>query len=184
MDFIFNPFVVAFLGGFLPVMVWLWFLEHEDKHPEPKKLTVYAFLGGMVAVLLVLPFQYIAQGIADENTKFFIWAATEEIIKLIVAYVFVLRRIENDEPIDSLMYLIITALGFAALENALYLLQPLRSGHISEAFITGNFRFMGATLLHVVSSSIIGIALAKLCYDSLLHRLDRLNHVTPAFREN
>jgi protease PrsW len=89
-----------------------------------------------------------------------IWAGVEEVGKYLFAAFFVLRSIENDEPIDSLMYLVTTALGFAALENALYLLQPIQQGNLTQAVITGNFRFIGATLLHVVSSSIIGVALA------------------------
>lgn len=162
-----QPFVFAFLGGFLPIFIWLWFLEHEDKNPEPHKLTVYAFLAGMLAVAVVIPIELLISNIQDKNLMIILWAATEEIVKFALTYIFVLRRMENDEPIDSLMYLIVAALGFAALENTLYILGPIFAGNYSEAWITGNFRFMGATLLHVVSSSIPGIALAFSYYKNL-----------------
>lgn len=163
-----QPFIFAFLGGFVPVFIWLWFLEHEDKNPEPHKLTLYAFLSGMLAVVVVIPLEFlVARTIQDENLMIILWAAIEEIVKFAIVYIIVLQRIENDEPIDSLMYLIVTALGFAALENTLYILDPIFSGNFSEAWITGNFRFMGATLLHVVSSSIIGIALGFAYYKNL-----------------
>jgi protease PrsW len=170
----FQPYIIAFLSGFIPVLLWLWFLEHEDKNPEPKKVTILAFFAGVLTVFAVIPFQYMVTILFDTSVAadqpaivIVLWAAIEEVGKFLVAYFLVLRRIENDEPIDSLMYLITTALGFAALENALYLLNPLRQGDIVQAVITGNFRFIGATLLHVVSSSMIGVALAFAFYKSI-----------------
>jgi protease PrsW len=170
---VFQPYIIAFLAGFIPVMLWLWFLEHEDKNPEPKKVTLLAFIAGILTVFAIIPVQYLitvlfGTSLSGDQPSIIIilWAASEEIGKFLVAYFLVLRRIENDEPIDSLMYLITTALGFAALENALYLLSPLRNGDVVQAVVTGNFRFIGATLLHVVSSSIIGVALAFSYYKS------------------
>jgi len=52
------------------------------------------------------------------------------------------------------------ALGFAALENMLFLIAPFSGGNILEGFLTGNLRFVGSTLLHIVASSVIGFALA------------------------
>jgi RsiW-degrading membrane proteinase PrsW (M82 family) len=161
MSHVFQSLFIAFLGGFIPIFLWLWFFEHEDKHPEPKHLTVYAFLGGMLAVFLVIPFEKLVYStVPNDFWVIVLWAAIEEIMKYTVAFWMVLRRADNDEPIDSMMYLIVTALGFAALENALFIFKPLATGHGLEALITGNFRFIGATLLHVVSSSIIGLGLS------------------------
>jgi protease PrsW len=177
MPHVIYSIVIAFLGGFIPVLVWLWFFEHEDKNPEPLKLTLLAFIGGMLSVVVVLPFENIAHiqlkhaapplmyGTDVNVITIIAWAAIEEIVKYTMAYFLVLRRIDNDEPIDSLMYMIVIALGFAALENVLYVFRPLYAGQTAQALVTGNFRFMGATLLHVVSSSIIGIALAFSYYE-------------------
>ncbi len=161
MAHLFFIFGVAFLAGFIPVLIWLWVLEHEDKTPEPKKLVFAAFISGMLSVLLVIPLERAAQGIAsDQVVMFIMWAAIEEIAKFCAAYVSVLRRAENHEPIDSLMYMIAAALGFSALENVLFILNPLLQGNFHDALITGSVRFIGATLLHTVSSSIVGLALA------------------------
>ena len=56
--------------------------------------------------------------------------------------------------------MITVALGFAALENALFLIAPFAGGNTIEALLTGNLRFIGSTLLHVVASAVIGFSLA------------------------
>lgn len=92
------------------------------------------------------------------------WAAIEEISKFIAIAAIALHSQENDEPIDAMIYCIVTALGFAALENALFIMGPLSGGEIAKSIVTGNMRFMGATLLHVVSSASIGFALGYVFY--------------------
>ncbi len=157
-----EVFSYAFLIGFVPVFVWLCFWLYEDsKHPEPSKLILRAFLGGMACVLLVIPLQKVA---ADYMTVgFFLiltWAALEEVLKFLVAWVLVLRNSAVDEPLDPPVYLITVALGFAALENTLFLITPLANGQFEHGLITGNLRFIGATLIHTLSSAVIGAALA------------------------
>ena len=62
-----------------------------------------------------------------------------------------------DEPIDAVIYMITAALGFSALENALFLFNLLDNGLFTQSIITGNSRFLGATLLHVATSAVIGV---------------------------
>lgn len=95
-----------------------------------------------------------------------IWAAIEELLKLGMAWVVVLRHRAVDEPIDIPIYLITVALGFAALENTLFLISPFSNGLFEQGLITGNLRFLGATLIHVVSSTIIASSLAFTFYKS------------------
>lgn len=164
--------LIAFAGGLVPSLLWLWFWLREDRcQPEPRRLILYAFLGGMVAVPLVLPIEKAVAGAVSGGAVIFLWAAIEEIMKLIVAYVVVLRRRELDEPIDALIYLISVALGFAALENALFLLEPLSKADTFGSLITGNLRFIGATLLHILSSATVGLGIAIAFRRSLRRRL-------------
>ena len=156
-------FIYAFLGGVLPALVWLYFWLKEDaKCPEPKHLIFFAFVLGMIAVPLVIPFQKFALSYYGETTALvvFIWAAIEELMKYVVIAIAILWRREVNEPIDAMMYMITAALGFAALENALFLLSPIADGNLLDSFITGNLRFLGATLLHVLASAIVGFAMA------------------------
>ena len=50
--------------------------------------------------------------------------------------------------------------GFAAAENILFIFSSLSSGSFVDSFSTGNVRFLGSSLLHVVASATIGFALA------------------------
>jgi RsiW-degrading membrane proteinase PrsW (M82 family) len=65
-----------------------------------------------------------------------------------------------------MIYLITTALGFAALENSLFLINSISSNGFLDSIITGNMRFIGATLLHTVSSASIGLFMAFAFYKS------------------
>jgi RsiW-degrading membrane proteinase PrsW (M82 family) len=158
---------ISFLGGLIPVLIWLWFWEHEDKHPQPKKLILYAFLGGMLAVVAALVLEEKTATVSpDFITVLIVWVIIEELLKFGAAYLIVLSRAENKEPIDSMMYMIATALGFAALENALFIFRPVLMNSNLEALATGNMRFIGATLLHTMTSGIIGLSLSLSFYRS------------------
>ena len=90
----------------------------------------------------------------------FAWATTEEFFKFGAAYVIALRSHVFDEPLDGVIYLITAALGFSAFENMLFLMGPLGDGDVLRSIVTGDLRFVGATLLHTLSSATIGIAIA------------------------
>jgi RsiW-degrading membrane proteinase PrsW (M82 family) len=160
------PLLFASVGGILPALFWLWFWLQEDKlHPEPRGRILLAFWGGMVAVAIAFPFEryvYNYYGLGDKTLL--LWAAIEEIAKFAVIYVIALRSRAYDEPIDAVEYLITGALGFAALENTLFILNPFLGGEYFQGFVTGNMRFIGASLLHVVSSGVLGYCIGREFY--------------------
>jgi len=156
-----TSLIAALLGGLFPALAWLWFWSREDRHPEPKRLVALAFIAGMITVMIVIPIQkYVAGFLATQTLIFSAWSTIEEVMKFVVAYVTVLWRHEDDEPVDPVIYMIAVALGFAALENTLFLLSPLGGSTMLETIMTGNLRFVGATLLHVLCSAVVGLALA------------------------
>jgi protease PrsW len=110
--------------------------------------------------------KYIAAFLVSQTIIFTVWSGIEEVMKYVAARLTVLGRREDDEPIDAVMYMVTVALGFAALENALFLLSPLAGETALQTFMTGNLRFVGATLLHVLSSAVIGVAIALAFYKS------------------
>lgn len=169
----------ATIGGILPALAWLWFWLREDsKNPEPRRLIALAFFAGMVTVAVVIPIEKwfaaeIATGVffpvaagAVTTVTFIVWSIIEEVMKYLAALVTVLWRRDDDEPIDPVIYMVTVALGFAAVENALFLMSPLAGGTVLATVLTGNLRFIGATLLHVLSSSVIGLGLAFSFYKS------------------
>ncbi len=173
-----EPLIAAVAGGVLPALAWLWFWRREDAvHPEPRKLIALAFLAGMGTVGVVIPIERFVQPFlsnlgtsglifSGQTLVFTAWSFIEEIMKFLAARWTVLKRRENDEPIDPVIYMVTVALGFAAAENTLFLLSPIGGDTMVQTFITGNLRFIGATLLHVLSSAVIGVALALSFYAS------------------
>ena len=177
----FQTIVYALLGGILPALVWLMFWLREDyKHPEPRNLLLRTFLLGMVAVILVLPFQNLVDSWFPGTTltAIILWVILEETFKFTAAYIGGLRSKEDNEPLDPIIYMITAALGFVALENALFIFGPLIGADITKSVITGNLRFIGASLLHTVSSGIIGVSLAFSFYKS---RERHINSIALAF---
>lgn len=153
----------ALFGGMIPACVWLWFWLREDTvHPEPKSLIALTFVAGIVSVLLVLPFQKGIYSLFEDSLflTFFLWAAVEELFKFGAAYIAALRNKAVDEPVDVIIYMVTAALGFAAFENTLFLINPLFSGNVIDSIITGNLRFIGTSLLHIISSASVGIFMA------------------------
>lgn len=160
-----TQFAIAFLGGLIPALFWLWFWLREDREkPEPFYLILMSFFAGMAIVPLVLPLQKLALDMYQDVNLIFAWVIIEEVLKYGVALALVLWNRAVDEPIDIVIYLIAVALGFAALENALFILNPLSNGQIVESLLTGHFRFLGSTLLHVLASGTVGVALALTYY--------------------
>ena len=119
---------------------------------------------GMVSIPFVIPLQKYATLFFGGAALIVVWAAIEELLKYIFAYFAVLRKKEMNEPIDAVIYMITVALGFAALENTLFLLDPFSQGNVIDGILTGNFRFFGATLLHVLSSATVGVFIAMSFY--------------------
>ncbi len=152
----------AFLGGLLPSFIWLYFLLKEDNRcPEPRKFIALAFVAGMVAVVFTLPLEhYVKSELVGGLPLLIGWATIEEVLKYAMAGAFILWRHAVDEAPDYVIYMITVALGFAMAENMLFLIAPLSDGQFAASFFTGNVRFLGSTLLHVVASAAIGFAFA------------------------
>lgn len=160
-----SVLLYAALGGILPAIAWVYFWTREDtKNPEPLPLIVAAFLIGMVATVVAIPLEKFAMSVLTGTALVIVWAAIEEIAKFVFAYITVLRHQADNEPVDPLIYMITVALGFAALENTLFLINPIMTSGAMESILTGNFRFLGATLLHVLASSMIGLFLGFTFY--------------------
>ncbi len=157
---------IAFLAGVVPSLLWLWFWLREDKkRAEPKGLLALIFLLGMAAVVLVLPVQkFIQAHLGIPEGQIVLWAAAEEIFKLLAVLFLLFNSRHIDEPLDWPIYMMTAALGFAALENTLFLIRPFSLNEVTVGLLTGQLRFLGSTLLHTVSSGTVGIALGLSCH--------------------
>lgn len=157
---------LALLAGVIPSIVWLWFWTREDNlDPEPKGLIAIIFILGMLSVFLVIPIQKFIQNIVSSNNwQIISWASVEEIVKYLAVLILLFKTNTINKPIDWAIFLITAALGFAAFENTLFLLKPFSLGQTTVGLMTSQLRFLGSTLLHTVSSGVIGISLGLSFY--------------------
>ena len=175
-------------------MMWLSYYLRKDVHPESKKMIIRIFIWGAAITLPVFFVQIGLQkvlnislagfGLPDLNYLlrssfsnlqplgiiavsiywFLIISFSEEIFKYLVVRFRVFTHYEFDEPVDAMLYMVIAALGFAALENILYLFSPIDVVSFNDALnrtiVVSLVRFLGATFLHTLCSGVIGYFMA------------------------
>ncbi|XXF75731.1 PrsW family intramembrane metalloprotease [Myxococcaceae bacterium GXIMD 01537] len=120
------------LGGsaVVPSMLLLWYIRSRDRNPEPRGLVLKTFLLGALICVPVVPLSTTLEslglrafpGLADGAlAKAFLGAAIpEELLKFLVLRWYVWRQSAFDEPLDGVVYGATASLGFATLENILY----------------------------------------------------------------
>jgi RsiW-degrading membrane proteinase PrsW (M82 family) len=152
---------LAFAGGIIPSIFWLWFwLKETKKKSEPVIILILCFVLGIISVIFVLPIEkFIESNIQSNPLQIIGWATVEEMIKYLIVFLLINKTRYLNKPIDWAIFMITTALGFAAFENALFLVEPISLGQTVVGLLTGELRFLGSTLLHAVASGIIGISL-------------------------
>lgn len=155
-------YAIYIFFGLAPSVIWLLFFLRKDSHPESNAMILKIFFYGMLAAI---PVALIELGFAEVVPIQIIYiflgiALTEEVFKYLVVRKKVLRNPEFDEPVDAMLYMIVAALGFAALENLLIIFPLSQSSQLLETFLLSSFRFVSATFLHVLCSGLIGYFLA------------------------
>lgn len=163
-----TTIIVSFLGGVIPAVLWLKFWLKEAHHREPRKIIFVTFFFGMLSVFVAgILEQGVSQFVLEYSfLSFFLWALIEEILKYAGAEAGGLSSRFCEEAIDPAIYLITSALGFAAAENILFLFEPISNGDIITSIGTLSARFVGATLLHIIASGFVGIAIGFSFYKS------------------
>jgi len=162
--------------GTLPSFIWLLFYLRTDTHPESNKMVLKIFAFGMLIALPAILFEVSLKEIFENFTMsaflslflqvFVAVAFIEEILKYSVVKAKVLDNPEFDEPIDIVLYMIIAALGFAAVENILILLSLGPVFLLENVFILSVIRFWGATFLHALCSGVLGVFLAVSIFET------------------
>lgn len=163
-----QTLIYAILGGVIPALFWLWFwLKHEDKEePEPLGLLAVSFILGGLMVFVAIWMEKISLSFInhDQGIKIILWATIEELLKFIGISLVIFGNKNVNQPIDYPVYFMTAALGFAAFENVLYLINPIETSGAMIGMFTGGLRFLGSTLLHAISSAMIGSALGLSFY--------------------
>lgn len=115
----------------LPVvcfLVWIYYKDKYEKEPVAK-LVQYFFMGILVSILAIFMEIYLSKfnnlsGIESNiYTAFFVAAFTEEGVKSIILIPMLLGEKDFNEKLDGIIYSIILSLGFATVENIIYLMK-------------------------------------------------------------
>ena len=127
------------LTALLPIAILVFYIYHKDKKsPEPTGQLVKAFLFGVLSVPLSfcmsIPLRQIGAYPAEAttisesiSTAFFGAAIPEEIAKLFMLWLFLRKNRYFDEKMDGIVYAVCVSLGFAALENIMYLFSNVET---------------------------------------------------------
>jgi len=117
----------------LPIMVLLRYFYTRDICREPRTALVKTFLLGLLVTIPAIPLSLGLSAIlllfspgpllAALYDAFVVAAVPEELLKLLVIALYCARRVSFDEPMDGVVYGATAALGFAALENVLYVVD-------------------------------------------------------------
>lgn len=154
------------IAALAPVAVLLWqILRRDAANPEPPRMLAKAFLYGMISTavtFVLLPFtEALGDLIVLNDTAlsvafkqaFFSAALPEEGAKLLMLWLLLRNNPYFDERFDGIVYAVCVGMGFAAVENVLYLFNNYDSwlsvgivralfavpGHFFDAVIMGYY---------------------------------------------
>jgi RsiW-degrading membrane proteinase PrsW (M82 family) len=131
------------------LFVFLYIYKKDRYEPEPLDLLAWVFFLGALscipAGLIELPFP---EGVIGSAV---VAPVVEETMKFLIVFLAVYRHLEFDEPMDGIVYATAAGLGFATLENILYVLEG--------GVVVGIIRAIASVPGHVVFACIWGFAL-------------------------
>ncbi len=149
--------ILQYLIALLPVAIWAFYIYKKDSlAPEPLNQLWDAFRYGVgacfIAILGALLFGAIGLYTDSPTTiwgairlSFFGAAIPEECAKLFMLWLLLRKKNYVDEWMDGIVYAVFISLGFAALENIMYIIDDeewLRVGITRALFsIPGHFGF-------------------------------------------
>lgn len=148
-----------------PVLIVIIYIYVKDKYEkESKRMLAYTFLLGAVFSIIITTILYkffdLFLPIPDDYSvwqqfvkAFFIVALIEEFSKYVIVRYFNQPRKGFNEPFDGIIYAVMVSMGFAAVENILYVFQ----GGIQVALL----RAFTAIPAHAIFAILMGYFMGK-----------------------
>ena len=157
-------FVGLLLVAFTPGLFWLWFFVRLDTYrPAPRRVIGLTFLLGMFSVVPagIIETIFIDESVLEDSASLtsvaiamlFVVGPVEEGCKFAVVRLYSCRSPYYEEPMDALVYAVAASLGFASLENLVYVLIFGPAVMVVRAPLS--------TLAHAVFGSVWGYGLAR-----------------------
>ncbi len=155
------------MAAVIPAALLLLFFVRIDKFTEPKEMIAKVFGLGVISTVPAVIVSGLVWGLAGSvlhgalargfGSAFLAAAIPEEFFKWVVIYCFIWRSAAFDEIMDGLVYGATASLGFATLENILYV------GVDGEWLSTAIARSLTAVPAHAMFGALMGyyVALAR-----------------------
>ena len=159
--------IIILILAVLPVIVLLAYIYKKDKYEkEPISMLILAFVLGIIAIPLDLIMVAIINMIWNSDyvfyQAFFEAGIPEELCKWLLFMLVIWRNKNFNEFFDGIVYACFIGLGFACVENIMYLFNTESFG---SAFATGLLRALlsvpGHFLFAVIMGYFLGMAKFK-----------------------
>ena len=149
----------------LPAFVIGYWIYRQDYHePEPLSMLFRAFVCGGFSTVPAAVIQLFFKNIESPDSligiaafAFGIVALTEELSKFLALRLFIYPNEEFDEPMDGIVYGVMVGLGFATVENILYVTN-IESGGFGTAIGRAFTAVPAHAAFGILMGSYVGLA--------------------------
>jgi RsiW-degrading membrane proteinase PrsW (M82 family)/ribosomal protein S18 acetylase RimI-like enzyme len=147
------------------------FIFHRDAYNrEPKRNLLFSFFLGACSIITAIVIEGIFKEIPPKTisgtavTAFLVVALTEELGKFVVLRYYAYSRKSFDEPLDGIVYSVMISMGFATLENVLYVTKYAGSG---QGYQIAFLRMFTAVPAHATFGVLMGYYVGKAKFDAV-----------------
>ncbi|MFD2209035.1 glutamic-type intramembrane protease PrsW [Virgibacillus halophilus] len=159
-------------AGVAPAFALMSFFYLKDRYTEPLALILRVFILGALLVLPIMFIQYAFQTEWHESTlieSFFIVSLSEEFFKWFMFIYVIYHHTEFDAHYDGIVYAVAISLGFATVENILYL------------FVNGIQYAFTRAIFPVSSHALFGVLMGYYFGKAKMYDLNRRKNIFFAF---
>jgi RsiW-degrading membrane proteinase PrsW (M82 family)/ribosomal protein S18 acetylase RimI-like enzyme len=147
------------------------FIFHRDAYnKEPKRNLLFSFFLGACSIITAIIIEGLFKNIPSKTisgtavSAFLVVALTEELGKFIVLRYYAYTRKSFDEPLDGIVYGVMISMGFATLENVLYVIKYAELG---QGYQIAFLRMFTAVPAHATFGVLMGYYVGKAKFDGV-----------------
>jgi len=151
------------LASLAPVFIILFYIYFRDRYDkEPLGLLLKALLLGIVVVIPVIFIERLLMNMMPQSNKvaaafyhaFVVAGSTEELFKFLALYLLVWKSPSFNEKFDGIVYAVFVSLGFAGVENVLYVMD----GGMQTALMRAITAIPAHAIFGIIMGYYLGIA--------------------------
>lgn len=158
--------VALFSLAIAPCLLICWYIFKMDKYESEPRLHLFiCFILGIFCTLPAINMETLGRRIINEDPHnliltflfaTFVVGFTEEILKFLALMFYAFPRKQFNEPMDGIVYSVMVSMGFAAMENILYV-----QGNPSQAWEVAIARAFTAVPAHGLFAVVMGSYIGK-----------------------